>query len=259
MACACAMVRRLGGERAVAVVLSADQLISRPAAFRRVIADAATAARSSDCIVTVGIRPDRPATGFGYIAPGRRAQLGVATPVFKVARFAEKPDERTARRYLRAGYMWNGGIFAWSAATLRALLARHAPELADLESHLAIARSIPAALKRLYPPLPRISFDYAILEKTDRILMAAGAFGWDDVGSWTALGHHFEADEHANIIRGDATVEDVAGSVVFCDGGPRVAVMGMKDVIVVSTPGNVLVCAKGRAQELKKLVAKLNA
>lgn len=252
IAVACGMVRKLGGENAVAAVLTADQLMSDPAEFRRALRDAAEAAATTDSIVTIGIKPDSPSTGFGYIAPGTAVKVGRKS-FNQVKRFAEKPDAATARRYVKQGYLWNSGMSMWRVATLRAALAKYTPALAILEAAVADAKSATAVMNRLYPQLPRISFDYAVLEKFPRLLVKKGDFGWDDVGSWTAMGRHFESDENANIIHGEATVIDSTNSVVVAD-GPKIALMGLKDVVVVSTRDSVLVCARKHVQELKKLV-----
>ena len=255
VAVACGRVRRLGGEDAVGVILTADQLMDRPATFRRILKDAVRAAAGGD-IVTLGVQPDSPATGFGYIEPGTLAQTGTKTPIYHVRSFTEKPDCATAADYVARGFVWNAGMFVWKASTLRAAFAAHAPQLLPLVDAVSAAKRPAAVLRKLYPGLARISFDYAVMEKAHNVLVARGDFGWDDVGSWTAMGRHFEADEQLNIIHGSATMVDVRRSVIVAQ-GTHVALMGLDDIVVVSTRDNVLVAAKNRVQDLKKLVAKL--
>ena len=173
VATACGLVERRGGESAVAAILTADQLMGNVAAFRRVLADAARAAAATDDIVTMGVTPDYPATGFGYIQVGEAANLKTATVFHKARKFVEKPDEATARRYLASKrYVWNAGMFVWKVSTMKAALAQGAPALADLAAAVADRRhSVSRTLETTYPGLPRISIDYAVMEKVSNILV----------------------------------------------------------------------------------------
>lgn len=257
VATACGLVARRGGPSAIAAILTADQLMTDIPAFRRVLADAVTAAARSPSIVTMGIEPDRPATGFGYIELGHRVRTGTCTAFAAARRYVEKPDLATARRYLRSGrYVWNAGMFVWRVSTMLDALASAAPALAALARAVAAARSPARVLARAYPPLPKISVDYAVMEKASNILVARGSFGWDDVGSWTALDKHFPHDARGNVTRGPVTLLDSDGSVIVAD-GPRAAVLGVRDLVVVTTRDAVLVAPKGRVADLKKLVAAL--
>ncbi len=256
VATACGLVRRRGGADAVCAILTADQLMTKPAAFRRILADAAVAAKKTDAIVTLGVTPTFPATGFGYVEPGVRAKTGTKTPIFLAKRFVEKPDAATAKMYVKKGFVWNAGMFIWRVAAMERALAKHAPALAILAAAVADAAKPAVVLKKLYPQVPKISIDYAVMEKAEEVLVAAGDFGWDDVGSWSAIENHFPVDKAGNAVAGAATLLDCASVSVVGEGAP-VALFGVKDLVVVSTPKAVLVCAKDRAAELKKLVAKL--
>ena len=254
VAVACGIVRRRGGENAVGAILPADQLIGNTSAFRRILRDAVKAAHASDSIVTIGVRPDHPSTAFGYIEPGTPAGIGTATPVLHVKRFAEKPCAADAARYIRRGFLWNAGMFVWKASVLREAFARHAPEFTALADAVASSARPAAPIRRIYPGITKTSFDYAVMEKARNVLVATGDFGWDDVGSWSAVERHFPADASGNVAIGDVTAVDSSGSVLVAQGAD-IAVLGLKDVVVVTAGKHVLVAPKDRVQELKKLTA----
>ena len=262
VATACGVVERLGGERAVAAILTADHLMGDEKAFRRVLADAVRAAAATDDIVTMGVTPDRPATGFGYIQVGAPVDIKTKTMFHRATRFVEKPDLATARRYLRSGrYVWNAGMFVWKVSTMKAALQDGAPALAALAAAAADpARSVATTLAALYPGLPRISIDYAVMEKAPNILVSRGDFGWDDVGTWTSVERHLPVDADRNVIKGSVTVLDVSGTVaIAAAGAPAIAALGVRDMVIVSTGTSVLVAAKSRVQDLKKLLAAMPA
>ena len=254
VATACGVVERLGGEGAVA-----DHLMRDEPAFRRLLADAARAAAATDDIVTMGVAPDYPATGFGYIQVGDPVPLRTKTTFHRAVRFVEKPDEKTAARYLATGrYAWNAGMFVWKVATMKAALVAGAPALAILEAAVADRKNrVPAVLETLYPQLPRISIDYAVMEKAKNILVSRAAFGWDDVGTWSAADRHLATDARRNVVKGDVATLDVSDSVAISE-GPHVAVLGVDGLVVVATKDSVLVAAKDRVQDLKKLLAKMS-
>ena len=244
---------------AVAAILTADQLMRDVPAFRRVLADAARAAAATDDIVTMGVAPDYPATGFGYIQVGDPVPLRTKTAFHRAVRFVEKPDAKTAAKYLASGkYAWNAGMFVWKVATMKAALVARAPALAILEAAVADRKNrVPAVLATLYPQLPRISIDYAVMEKVQNILVSRAAFGWDDVGTWSAADRHLATDARRNVVKGNVATLDVSDSVAISE-GPHVAVLGVEGLVVVATKDSVLVAAKDRVQDLKKLLAKMS-
>ena len=259
VATACGVVERLGGADAVAAILTADHLMRDVPAFRRLLADAARAAAATDDIVTMGVAPDYPATGFGYIQVGDPVPLRTKTVFHRAVRFVEKPDAKTAAKYLATGkYAWNAGMFVWKVSTMKAALLAGAPALAILEAAVADKKNrVPAVLETLYPQLPRISIDYAVMEKAKNILVSRAAFGWDDVGTWSAADRHLATDARRNVAKGNVALLDVTDSVAISE-GPHVAVLGVNDIVVVATKDSVLVAAKGRVQDLKKLLAKMS-
>ena len=255
VAVACGLVSRLGGPDAVGCILTADQLMKPETAFRATLRDAIVAAAKLDAIVTMGVVPDRPATGYGYIECGKKVDVGTKTVFFSAKRFVEKPDEATARRYLKAGcFRWNAGMFVWRARVMADAFAGAAPDFLPLIEAVAAARSVPALLRRAYPPLRAISVDFAVMEKSKNILVAESRFKWDDVGSWQALPNHFPSDAEGNVCLGKTALLDAHDSIVVSSDGHVTAVVGLSDVVVVHTPEATLVCPRSRAQDVKKLV-----
>ncbi len=262
VATACGVVEARGGTGAVAAILTADQVMGDCAAFRRVLADAVTAASKTGSIVTMGVAPDYPATGFGYIRVGSQVRLGTGTVFSRVEKFVEKPDVKTARRYLASGkYVWNAGMFVWSVSAMKQALVERAPALAILEASVASVRTprrVQKVLEAYYPQLPKISIDYAVIEGTSNMLVSQSAFGWDDVGTWASVDRHLASDSFRNVARGDVALLDVTDSIALST-GPRIAALGVKGLVMVATKDAVLVADKSRVQDLKKLLAKAGA
>lgn len=245
---------------AVFCVLTADHEIPDAAAFRRTLGSALRLAAAEAVLVTIGIQPTGPSTAYGYIeaGPGRSDLDGVSFR--SVARFVEKPPADVAEKYLRTGgFYWNSGMFAWSVPTLLSAFRRYAPHLADLAGRLSLAEPGPAldaALDALYPPLPRISIDYALMEKADNLVMALGGFEWDDLGSWPALERHVPRDADGNAVIGDCVAIDATDNLVVSE-GRLTALIGVSGLVVVQAAGATLICPKDRAQDVKRMVARL--
>ncbi len=257
---------------AVMAVLPADHLIPDEKKFQQVLADAFDLAGRGQVIVTLGIQPTEPATGYGYIELGPQLPppAGVRrykTPFFKAARFKEKPDLATAVEYVNSGrYRWNAGMFVWSFVTLTNGLETHQPPMfAACQRWFAAAAKSPAALARAlareYPEVKRQSIDYALLEKAHNVVCADAAFLWDDLGAWPALARHLPTDAAGNAAVADFVHVDAARNLVY-DARSRsrrtpVALVGVREAIVVLTDDAVLVADRGRAQQIKELVRKL--
>ena len=212
---------------------SSDQMIADPVRFRKAVSTAIAKARRTDAIVTIGIKPEYPATGFGYVNP-------------KTGKFVEKPDEAKARQYLKKGYLWNAGMFIGKAEVFKAAFAAHAPELVSL-----LTSSV-SRLKSSYEPLSRISFDYAVMEKLKNVEVVKGDFGWDDVGSYGAFDKYFPHDARGNVREGPCTVVEADGNICVARSA-RISLLGVKNLVVVTTPDAVLVADKSRITEMKKL------
>ena len=244
-------------EDAVMMVLSSDHLIEDVDAFRHVLTEAAAVAEQGRNLVTIGITPTYPETGYGYVCCDRAAALGAA---FKVQRFVEKPDRERAAAYLASGdYLWNSGMFVWKLSTILGNLETHMPELyaglAGIAEAIGTAEE-DAVLERCFPALPSQSIDYGVLEKASDIYILPGSFGWDDVGSWPALARIQGYDPQGNAIRGNVTAVDSGGCILQSD-GKLIAAVGLKDLIVIDTDDVTLICPKDRAGDIKKLLAEL--
>jgi mannose-1-phosphate guanylyltransferase len=247
----------------IMAMLPADHHISGPAAFRAAIAAAARVARGG-AIVTIGIRPDRPETGYGYLKVGAPLDHGRATAKLAaraVERFVEKPDRPTAERYLSEGdYLWNSGIFVFRADVILEEIRKAMPELAAALTRIGAALGTPRSarvLKEVFPGCPSISIDYGVMEKSDRIAVVPAEFGWNDVGSFAALSDVRRRDRAGNVVEGEALVIDAKENVVLASGGRPVAVIGLDGMIVVDAGDAVLVCPRDRAQDVRKAVDEL--
>ncbi len=243
-------------------ILTADQVIGDVPVFRNTIKQSLDLALKENILLTIGIKPTSPHTGFGYIdTHGVFLRKGGVT-FFRARRFVEKPDINTARKYVKAGnYYWNGGMFAWSVRSLEQALRRHRPVLAKLLNRLAklpSCRSVTKALSREYPKLEKISIDYALMEKAKNVVMARCSFAWDDVGSWTSLENHLPADAEGNIVMGSSEFVQSEKNVIFSP-NHLTALLGVNNLVVIQAAGVTMVCTRDRAQDVKKLVEKLKA
>lgn len=254
--------------KAVFAVLPADQVIHDGKAYEADLRAAFAAAGSADVMVTIGIPPTEPATGFGYIQRGeewgRVGEGKAAKVVFDVKRFVEKPKLEVAESYLKSGdYVWNAGMFVWSVPVVEAAFAAHAPELDAGLKKIRVAlkkkQALAGVLKKLYPTLVKISVDYALLEKSSNVVMVPASFDWDDVGAWPAVAKHFKCDDKGNVARGEVVTEQCAGNIVFTENGHVVTLLGVSDLVVVHTKDATLVMPKAKAQDIKALLAKVGA
>jgi mannose-1-phosphate guanylyltransferase len=246
---------------ALMVVLPADHVITSRVAFRETLALAAEAAQETSELVTIGIKPTWACPGFGYIEHGKPVRLRRrpdSEAIHRVRRFREKPNLDLAESFLRKGHFrWNAGMFVWAVPTVLREFNRHAPELADFISQLCMPGNFEKALRERFSKLPRISFDYAILEKADRVLVVEAGFDWDDIGSWRAVANYFEKDEHGNAANRPITAIDSSNNIVFDEDGTTVALLGVHDLIVVRTPDAVLICHRQEAERIKDLIDKI--
>jgi len=254
---AAAAARRAGPD-AVIAVLPADPFIADDREYERLLR--AAIAEGRETIVTIGITPTHPETGFGYIRLGARA---AARPhgavVHDVGAFVEKPNRATAEEYVASkNYLWNSGMFFLTARRMFEEARRHLPALADVLDAAAAARDEAAAaavVRQRYAEATSISIDNGIMEKASGLRVLPGAFGWSDVGSWAAVADIRPADAKGNVVLGGATLLDGEGSLVIADeGAPFVGVVGVKDLVVVVTKDAVLVVPKALAQDVKKIV-----
>jgi len=252
---------KAGSPKGAFCVLTADHVIGNVKVFQNTLEEAFEVAVSSDVLLTIGMKPSFPSTGFGYIEAGDCLRHHGQVEFFKVKRFVEKPDLETATQYVNAGtFFWNSGMFVWSIEAFQRALSRHCPSLTDMmkriEAEIGKSR-FHEVLKSIYEKLEKISVDYAIMEKADNIIMAKGTFAWDDVGSWTSVENHFPKDDRGNVIIGKGEILDSSGNIIVSRDG-LVALIGVDNLIVVQAGKTTLVCPKSRAQDVKAIVKLLN-
>lgn len=263
-ACVCLaalVVERLSAG-AVMALLPADHVIETATDFQEALAVGAEEA-AGGAIVTFGIQPRFPATGYGYIQLASRLREAGGVAIDRAQRFVEKPDSATAQRYFGAGtYRWNAGIFCWRSDVVLRELERHCPWLTEALGPVGRSWGTPAfasTLAAAYGPLRRISIDYALMEKVDDIRVITGRFRWDDVGSWDSLYDHLPHDGDGVAIRGEVVAIGCKDCLVVAEPGQTVAVVGAQGLTVVATRDAVLVAPKGEGQQVKAVVERLKS
>lgn len=253
------LASRFPGE--VMAVLPADHVIREVGEFHRLLGDAERLAQEG-WLVTFGIEPDHPSTGYGYLERGEEvsSQSALDRPAFRVVRFTEKPDLETAQTFLRSGvYSWNSGMFVWQIGDILNQLKQHTPRLYKTLIQIEEAgRSSPLAAE-LFSSCEKISIDYAVMERTDRAALFPCRLGWDDVGSWGAV-RNVRPSQGQGIVSDTLTIPiDSRDCVVFSRSGKLVGLVGVDNLVVVETADSLLICAEDRAQEVKALVDELKA
>ncbi|MGI8430906.1 MAG: mannose-1-phosphate guanylyltransferase [Chthoniobacterales bacterium] len=247
--------------QATMLVLPADHVIKDRGAFQETLRTAVRAAEETGALVTIGVKPTWACPGFGYIEQGEPVTLpglATATPIFRVVRFREKPNAELAESFFRNGqFRSNAGMFVWSVPTVLSEFNRHAPELANFISQLRAPDKWEQTLRERFGNLPRISFDYAIMDKADRVLMVEASFDWDDVGGWRAVASYLERDEKGNATRGDLTTLNASNNIVFNESPTKIALLGVHNLIVVRTEDALLICNRHDAEKIKNLVGEL--
>jgi mannose-1-phosphate guanylyltransferase len=259
LAVGAAMVRELGGD-APMLCCPADHLIGDPATFREIVNAACVVAVERDVLVTFGITPRYPATGYGYVEADSKTERQEDHPFHRVLKFHEKPDEAQADEYLRKkSFFWNSGIFMWRPSVYLSAWERFLPE--GVEPLQRIADSLMSGngdetVTVEYPRMPAISVDYGILEKADNVIVFPTDLGWNDVGSWDALFDILPGDDDGNAGEGIRETIDAKGNLFFNRSGMTAAI-GVEDIIVVVNNGTVLVCKRGQSQRVRDLIDTL--
>jgi mannose-1-phosphate guanylyltransferase len=256
----------------VMAVLPADHVIPEEKKFQQVLSDAFDVATQGQAIVTIGIKPTEPATGYGYIQTGNvlppaAGAKKTKTTFFKAERFVEKPNYETALEYVNSGnYRWNAGMFVWSFVTITNGLEKHQPEMfAACQRWFKVANN-PAKLAKVlakeYPAITKISIDFALMEKAQNVICADGAFEWDDLGAWPAIARHVKQDAEGNAAVADFIHVDAARNIIYdarTKNRTPICVVGLRDSILVQTDDAVLLAHKSQAQKIKDMVKKLAA
>jgi mannose-1-phosphate guanylyltransferase len=245
-------------------MLPADHVIHDAKAFQEVLGAAFAAAESGPRLVTIGLKPTFPSSGFGYVQQGGVESKAGGRDVFSVKRFVEKPDVETAKAFLESGdYLWNAGMFVWKVSTVREGIAKHVPGLESglktIESGLKAGTSLDAVLEKHFPTLEKISIDFALMQKAGNVVTLEATFDWDDVGSWPAVIRHSSLDDAGNAVRGDAVILEGSGNLVVSSEGHLVSVIGCDNLVVINTPGATLICPKDEAEKVKEVVKQIGA
>ncbi len=239
-------------------VLPADHHISESEKFVKVLEKAIDVADKSNEIVTIGIKPTFPSTGYGYI---KFASETFENKANYIEAFVEKPNLKFAKEYIASGeYLWNSGMFFWKASVICDLFERFLPKLYNKMVVMDGKYGTPegnALLKEVYPTLEKISVDYGIMERTDNALVIEGEFGWNDIGSWETLGSVFAPDENDNVIKATTVVDDTKGCVIYSDSKKMIATISAYNLVIVDTEDALLVADKSQVQNVKKIVEQL--
>ena len=245
---------------ATMIVLPADHVIRDTTAFQRDLATAARAAEQTGALVTIGIKPTWACPGFGYIELGDPVPIPDAPAVASVRRFREKPAPELAQTFFESGgYRWNAGMFVWTLPAVLRELQTQTPALAEFISQVRDAADFGSVLTEKFPHLPKISIDYAIMEKAAQVLVVEAGFDWDDVGSWIAVGGYLPKDEHENAANCPLTTLDAHANIVFNARPGAITLLGVSDLIVVQTADATLICNRHEAERIKQLTGKLPA
>lgn len=256
-AIALAAFKLIDKEKEVMGVFPSDHLILKGMRFSRILSIAEKIAKSSECLITLGMRPNKPETGYGYIEHGKVYERRNGITVFNVKRFVEKPDIKKARAFLKKGnFMWNSGMFIWQIGVFLEELEKNLPEV-----YYGIKRGMKRnkngqfeVNEKIYKSLPNISVDYGIMEKSRRTLVIPGEIGWSDLGSWSSLSEILAQDKSGNaIVANDAYLHGVKNSLFFAK-DKFIAGIDIEDIILVSSGDAILICKKNSSQEVKRIV-----
>lgn len=248
---------------ATMVVLPADHSISEPEKFISILDTAAEKADQDEALITIGIRPDRPETGYGYIEFNKKSGETIkGNEVKKVAQFREKPDLKTARQFIYSGnFLWNSGMFVWKASAILEQFEKHLPDVHSqvelLEPAVGTGKQT-EAINTFYQNCPSISIDYGIMEKAETVFVVPGEFGWNDVGSWRAVYDLREKNEQGNVIQSElAKLVDSKNNLVHSENDKIIALVGVENLAVVETEDAILVCNLDKSQGVKQIVESL--
>lgn len=259
--CLAAKLIKMLNPDAVMVAMPADHFIGDEEGFRKIVKAAAQFAQKSGLLITLGIKPTRPETGYGYIKVGPKIGETDVGGVFGVDEFAEKPPLKRAKAYVESGkYLWNSGVFIWRAATVFEEMSKYLPDIMEKFSSIEKAlgsQNEARAIYDVYSSIEGISIDYGVMEKSKNVAVIPCELSWCDVGSWGSLGEILGADELGNVCVGPNVMIDSRGCVIFSP-NKLVTTIGLEDIVVVVAPDAVLVCLKEKAQEIRKIVERLN-
>ncbi len=245
---------------AVMVVLPSDHLIRNASRFRKIVKIGAAVAQKERFLLTIGIKPTFPETGYGYIHIGEKAFSVQNEDVYKVIAFTEKPTLTVAKRFLKSGhYMWNSGMFIWSVSTILDQIKMHLPDLYEglMKIEAALRKGDDSkVLQKVYDAIKPESIDFGVMEKAQNVLLLKGDFGWNDIGSWAAMEQLWPKDSHGNFLNADVISIESSGNIIHST-KKLVAVIGLKDIVIIETEDALLVCPKERAPDVRRAVEEL--
>jgi mannose-1-phosphate guanylyltransferase len=244
------------------IVLPADHLIADEKWFIETVAAAGEAAERSSSLITIGITPAGPETGYGYVEKGKTVDTVMGRDIFAVESFREKPDIETAKAFVREGnFLWNSGMFVWKVSTILGEIERHLPDLykdlLTMDGAIGSSRE-EEIIDEVYRSVTPISIDYGVMEKAENVLLIKGEFGWNDVGSWDALWEILDKDADENAVVGTHISIESSQNLVYSP-DKLVTLVGVKDIILVETGDSIMVCKRGASQDVKKAVEVLEA
>jgi len=243
------------------MVLTADHLVEPKDRFLKSV-EIAEKVADDGYLVTFGIKPDRPATEYGYIELGERIMDSYGGNVYRVKMFREKPDLKTAEEFLKNGrFLWNSGMFCFKVSIIMDAFSRYMPELYAGLTEISDAIGTDAeksVIERSFKKFPKISIDYGVMEKADKIACIMPEFAWDDVGSWVALERHMKKDPTGSIIEGNVLQVDSKNNIVLNDDESIIGIIGVEDMIIVKEHDRILICAKRRSQDIKALIKRMS-
>lgn len=250
-----------GGGDASFAVFPSDQIIEDKVGFEENLKEAFDIAEDTSGLITIGVKPTYPATGYGYIQKGEKLE---GKNCFKVKRFFEKPNLSRAESYVSGGnFYWNAGIFVWKNSAIRAALKENAfadsSVFDEMRSEILSGADIGKSIEKFYPKIEKISIDFSVMEKAKNAWVVPARFDWDDVGSWSAIERHYKKDANGNIAIGEFFAKDAENCVVFDAANRATAIIGLGDIIVVHSQDATLICRKDCAEDVKKLVRELPA
>lgn len=248
----------------VFAILPADHKIHNEKKFKISLQAAFLTAKKTSFLVSIGIQPTIPATGYGYIKRGKIVFKINGNSIFKVEKFVEKPNALKAKTYLSSkNYYWNTGIFIWTVKAIETAFKKYAPEyfkmINILLQGLALNKSIESLIRKEYLKVDKSSIDYTLMEKAKEIIMIESIFDWDDVGDWLSIERHYPKDKQSNVIRGEAIIAEGSKNIIFNDNESDhlITMIGISNVIVVRTKDATLICSKKHSQEIKNIVQKI--
>lgn len=246
-------------EDGVMCVAASDHFIKDEDEYERVMKTAISLAAEKDALVTIGIKPTFPSTGYGYIKSNRETQADY----YAVEEFVEKPELDTAKEYLASGeYAWNSGMFVWKASLILDYFEKLLPDIYECLVTIGDAMGTEReqeVIREVYPVIPKISVDYGIMERAKGVLMVEGDFGWNDVGSFDALEVIYDKDENGNVVLANSCLIDTKGCILYGNGNKLIATLGVENIVVAQTEDIILVCDKNRAQDIKLIPETLAA